>query len=57
MTTKILRLESNINELSTENESMKTKISSLEMELEMTKSNGDRDTEQLMEQQKQRDEL
>lgn len=45
MTTKILRLESNIQELSTENEIMKNKISSLEMELEMTKSNGDRDTE------------
>ena len=45
MTTKCVRLEAAMVEF----EAQKERIQSLEMELEMTKINGDRETEQLVE--------
>ena len=45
------RLESSNDILSGENEQNRTKIQNLEMELEMTKVNSERDTEHLIEQQ------
>ena len=44
------RLESNNAELSMENEQNRVKVQTLELELEMTKINSERDSEQLVEQ-------
>ena len=45
LTTKCSRLESANSEIMTENELNRNKVQSLELELEMTKDNNDRDIE------------
>ena len=50
--TRCDRLEVTNAELSAENEQNRVKLQSLELELEMTKVNSDRDTEQILEQQR-----
>jgi chromosome segregation ATPase len=49
MKSKIDRLELSVAELSQELEAHRSRVSTLEMELEMTKDNGERDTEKLLE--------
>ena len=49
MKSKIDRLESSVAELSQELEAHRSRVSLLEMELEMTKDNGERDSEKLLE--------
>lgn len=45
LTNKSNRLESNLTEVLTENEALKNQLQTLEMELEMTKVNNERDIE------------
>lgn len=51
LTSKVNRLEQSNQQLSADYQYYSEKAQSLEMELEMTKANSDRDIEQLLEQQ------
>lgn len=54
--TRCDRLEVNNGELSTESEQNRVRVQTLELEVEMTKVNAERDTENLLDQHKQHEE-